>query len=72
MIHSDFQEALERLSTDDEFREGLASESKEFKSKYGMNEKGMLAIKSIDPIGIQKEEFRPVAWCCTCTAPDQN
>lgn len=70
MVHTDFQEALKQLSTDEEYRQALASDSEEMKAKYGMNENGMLAIKSIDPISIQREEFRPVAWCCTCAAPE--
>ncbi len=70
MVHADFQEALKQLSTDEEYRKALVSDSGEIKVEYGMNEKGMLAVKSIDPIGIQKEEFRPVAWCCTCYAAE--
>lgn len=65
MVHADFQEALKQLSTDEEYREALDSNV-----EYGMNEEGLLAIRSIDPISIQKEEFRPVAWCCTCWAAE--
>jgi formylmethanofuran dehydrogenase subunit E len=72
MVHTDFQEVIKQLSTDEEFRKDLASDSEEIKRKYGMMENGLLAIKTIDPIGIKKEELRPVAWCCTCLAPDQN
>ena len=72
MVHADLQEAINLLSTDEDYRKALVSDSEEIKTKYGMNEEGMLAIQSIDPISIQKEEIRPVAWCCTCSAPDQG
>ena len=72
MAHTDLQEVIKQLSTDEEFRKDLSSDTEEIKRKYGMIENGVLAIKTIDPIGIKKEELRPVAWCCTCSAPDQN
>ncbi len=70
MVHTDLQEALKQLSTDEEFRKELANNSEGMKVKYGMTENGMVAIKSIDAIGIDKEELRPVAFCCTCLAAE--
>jgi hypothetical protein len=71
MVHTDLQEALKQLSTDEKFRKEFAYDCEGMKIKYGMTENGMLAIKSIDAIGIEKEELRPVAFCCcTCLAPE--
>lgn len=66
MVHTEFQEAIQRLSTDDEFRKTLVSESERIEVGYGMDKNGMLGIQTIDPIGIEKVELRPVAACCTC------
>jgi hypothetical protein len=70
MVHTEFQEAIKRLSTDEEYRKSLVSESERIEVGYGMDKNGMLGIQSIDPIGIDKEELRPVAACCTCLAAE--
>lgn len=66
MVHKDLQEEIGRLSTDEEYRKSLVSESERIEVGYGMDKNGMLGIQTIDPIGIVKEELRPVAACCTC------
>lgn len=70
MVHKDLQEEIERLSTDEEYRKSLVSNSERIEVGYGMDKNGMLGIRSIEPIGIDKEELRPVAACCTCLAAE--
>ncbi len=66
MVHTDLQEALKQLSSNEEFRKDFANDCEGMNVKYGMTENGLVAIKSIDVIGIEKKELRPVAFCCTC------
>lgn len=70
MVHTELQEVIEQLSTNNDFRNSFVSDSEKIMVDYGMNEEGMVAIKSIDAVGIEKEELRPVAFCCTCYAAE--
>ncbi len=70
MAHTELQDVIEQLSTNEEFRNSLVSTSERIQPTYGLTEDGMMAIKSIDAIGIEKEELRPVAYCCTCASPE--
>lgn len=70
MVHQELQDVIEQLSVNEDFRKSLVSNSERIQPTYGMTENGMVAIKSIDAIGIEKEELRPVAYCCTCYAAE--
>ncbi len=70
MAHTELQEAIERLTLDEDYRKSLVSDSEKIMVDYGLDEDGMLAIRSVDAIGIQKDHLRPVAICCTCWAAE--
>ncbi len=70
MAHTELQEAIERLSLDENYRKKLVSDSEKIMVDYGLDENGMLAIQSVEPLGIQRQNIRPVAVCCTCWAAE--
>ena len=71
MAHQELQDVIEQLSVNEDFRKSLVSNSERIQPTYGLTENGMVAIKSIDAIGIEKEELRPVAFCCcSCASPE--
>ena len=70
LSHAELQGAIERLSMDEDYRKALVSDSEKIMVDYGLDKNGMLAIQSVDPIGVQREDLRPVAICCTCFAAE--
>ncbi len=62
MIHQNFQEAIEQISTDDKM------DSEEIKSKFNLSEEEMKAIQN-SPL-MQTITPRTTALCCTCYQSD--
>jgi uncharacterized protein (DUF433 family) len=59
MVHQEFQEAIEQLSTN----EGMNSEV--IKNRFNLNEEDIKAMKSYNP-SIQAMTPRPIFLCCCC------
>ena len=57
MVHQEFQEAIEQLSTS----EGMNSE--EIKSQFNLSREDMSAMQSYNPL-IQATAPRPILCCC--------
>ena len=64
MVHQDFQEAIEQLSTDKDLRDALISNPDEVQSRFGLSEEDMMAMKSYVP-SMETKTPRPVGYCCT-------
>ena len=63
MVHQNFQEAIEQLSTN----EGMDSE--EMKKHFNLNEEDMKAMQSYNPL-IQAVAPNPTILCCCCWQSD--
>lgn len=70
MAHVELQEAIKRFSTDADYRKSLVADSEKIMTDYGLDKNGMLAIQSIKPAGVKKQEMRAIALCCTCWAAE--
>ena len=63
MVHQEFQEALEQLSTN----EGMDSE--EIQNHFNLSKEDMSAMQSYNPL-IQAATQPAPAWCCCCLQSD--
>ncbi len=68
MIHQNFQEAIEQISTDEDSRGTLLLNPDEIRAKFNLNEEEMMAMKSYNlPIqGVTQPA--PGNCCCCCCA----
>jgi hypothetical protein len=63
MIHQNLQKAIEQLSTGEDFRSALLSNSNEIKSRFNLDEDDMKAINSYNS---SKSAVRPTPNLCCC------
>jgi hypothetical protein len=66
MVHQDFQEVIEQLSTDEDLRKALISNPDEVQSKFGLSKEDMMAMKSYVP-SMESTTPKAVGYCCCCT-----
>jgi hypothetical protein len=66
MVHQDFQEAIEQLSTNEDLRDAMVSNPDEVQSRFGLSEEDMMAMKSYVP-SMESTTPRAIGYCCSCT-----
>lgn len=68
MIETNLQEAIAKITLNENYRDKLINNPDQFLKDYGINTQETLPVKSGDATMISKS-MRPTAICCCCCAP---
>ena len=69
MLETAVQEAIKRISNDEDYRNSLGTDTEKLKKDYNLTEEQLQAL--VGPISIHTG-VRPTALCCCCLSPGKS
>ena len=69
MVNANFQEAIEKLTKDGNYRNDLFNDVEKIKKEFNLSNEDLVAMQSYNPV-MQTTTPRPTAMCCCCWQSD--